>query len=229
MTERVGAASPVQAVRRRSPAFMLVLAVVAMVAAIASSSNWCFVGFMAALAAPMVDALLGEINLLRRLGRAASIGLRLATAAVVGVVVGWLLRATPEWAFQEAMEIDPPPGVHVTKVQRHYEGGPGEHTLIVEFTADDSTLKSLISGRVSKSSPHERLEAWKADGSTWEEALTYFGAGGLTPFPFSRMSWMQIRALENPQVYFLHGRDNGRLTLMYEAATGRAIMLHVRY
>lgn len=221
------ATSPVHAEQRWSSAFKLVLAVVAMIAAIASTSNWCFVGLAAAVAGPVVDVLVDEIGLTSRLGKAASFGIRLAIAAVVGVAVGWLLQATPEWAFREAMGNDPPAGVQVTRVQRHYEGGPGEHTLIVEFTADASVMNSLITDKVvEESAKSERIAAWRAAGGTWEEALRHLGRTDTLPFAW--MTWKRIRPLENPQVYDFGIVNHGYLILLYDTTSERAVVLHRR-
>ncbi len=211
----------------RSKAFKVLLAAVAMAAASLSTSNWCFVGLAAAVAAPILDAMVDRQNTTGRKGKAALCSVRLLLAVAVGVAIGWLLRVTPGWAFREAMEIDPPAGVHVTRVQRHYEGGPGEHTLIIEFTADESALKTLISDQVMEQSEHSRrIEDWFSAGRTWEAAFDCFCRP--TTFPFSRRSWMRIRPLDNPQVYDFGIVNGGHLALLYDASSKRAVMVHAR-
>lgn len=221
------AANAVPTRRHLRPVSRVLLAVVAMVTAIVSSSNWCFVGFAAAVAAPIADVLIDGIGVVERPGKAMSFIIRLAIAVVVGVAVGWLLRASPAWAFREAMDSEIPAGVRVTRVQRHYEGGPGEHTLIVEFKADASVITSMLSDEVVEASAKsDRITRWSAAGRTWEGAMEYLD--GPAPLPFSKMTWSRVHPLQDPQAYDFGVVNNGHLILLYEPASGRGVMLHRR-
>ena len=201
------------------------------------SHNWCFVCLLASLAALVLDILFCALagNRVRR--RTFRIAGRVALGLVVGLAIGWQHRVTPEWAFQEAFGVQPPPGIRDVHVWRHYLGGPGEHALIIEFHADHAAIEALEAAAIETLRPlktytvewlesgapdSRRVEEWRDSGGSWEAAWESFAGPARTRF--SRTSWMRIRPLDAPRVL-----DYGyHLVLMVDETSGRAVALHVR-
>lgn len=158
---------------------------------------------------------------------------RLVVISVIGLVTGHLMRVTPQWAFQEALKIDPPTGVEVTRIHRHYEGGPGEHTLIVEFNADDNATKRLLES-VPEVVNGTIGETWREAGADWNAAWTVLC--GLNGFPFSRWSWNRINPMNNPRFFdygypHYHGGPMypGEAIILWEQAGHRGVLLQRRF
>jgi hypothetical protein len=211
---------PASRVRARcvGAAIHLLAILVAASAAVVASNNWCFVLFPAALAGFFADYVVCAI-------RPAFI-MRLLAAVLVGSAVGLLLNVGPGWAFREAFEMEPPAGVRDVRVWRHYAGGPGEHVLIIEFTADSAAFETLIRQRTVVPDS-VGLERWRAAGGEWAQVLDNLAPFGITSF--ARSSWGRIRPLERPEAFDLGGSNRGTLTLFREPDTGRCVALHVRY
>jgi len=185
--------------------------------ALFASNNWCFVALVAAFAAFVVDCAVCAIR--------PRIVLRLPVAAGIGIAVGLLLSIGPAWAFQEAFGTDPPNGVRDVRISRHYSGGPGEHVLIIEFTADASALQALVRGH-TVSSDSRRVAAWRDAGGDWEQVTDFFVGPGATSF--TRSSWRRIRPFERAEAFELGLVNEGSLVLFHEAGTGRCVALHER-
>lgn len=211
---------PASRVRQRcvGVAIRLLAILVAASSAIVASNNWCFVLFPAALAGFFADYLVCAI-------RPAFI-IRVPTAVLVGGAVGLLLNVGPVWAFREAFEMDPPAGVRDVRVCRHYAGGPGEHVLIIEFTADSAAFETLLRPRTVLSDS-AGLERWRAAGGEWAHVLDSLVPFGITSF--ARSSWERISPLQRPEAFALGASNRGALTLFREPDTGRCVALHVRY
>ncbi|MGD8451816.1 MAG: hypothetical protein PVJ57_08360 [Phycisphaerae bacterium] len=198
----------------------LLAILVAAAAALLSTNNWCFVILPAALAAIVVDYVVSGI-------RPWSV-LRLIVAVAVGLAVGRLLSVGPDWAFQEAFGVDAPAGVRDVHIFRHYVGGPGEHILIIEFTANPDVVKALLSLHPVVTNS-ETAQSWHAAGGGWPQAFDDFA--GPCPMGFARAAWLRIRPLAEPEVFDFGGIEasGGRLVLFHEPHTDRCVALHVRW
>lgn len=185
--------------------------------ALFASNNWCFVAVVAAFAAFLVDCAVRTIR--------PWVMLRLPVAVGVGIGVGMLLGIGPAWAFQEAFGTEPPDGVRDVRISRHYSGGPGEHVMIIEFTADASALQALVRGH-TVSPDSRRVAAWRDAGGEWEQVADFFIGPGATSF--TRSSWRRIRPLERAEAFHLSLVNEGSLVLFHEAGTGRCVALHER-
>ena len=196
------------------------IAAIAIAGAMLATNNWCFVTLPAVVTALIIDY---GICTWRRW-----IALRLVLAAVVGVGIGISLRIGPEWAFRAAFGIEPPAGVRDARIWRHYVGGPGEHVLIIEFTADRNAVKKL-SKLYPEPPVNKRIEAWEAGGSTWPGAFDTFVDHDTTAL--ARRSWLKIKPLKEPDVYDFGSvrQVAGYLTLFHEPRTNRCVALHVRF
>jgi len=184
-------------------------------------------------AALLVERVIDDQLPWERVRRARSrLVLRCLPLVLIGGAAGYALRVTPGWAFQEAMQIDPPPGVTVTHIARHYEGGPGEHTLIVEFTADVTAMDALL-----KQAPGlkdgRKLEHWLEGPQTWDAALNLISVKYTEYFPnchlFSHWSLSQITPMTTPFDLWV-GRfpSANEVTLLWERATGRGVLVQRR-
>jgi hypothetical protein len=187
--------------------------------ALLATNNWCFVLVPAVLVALLGDFVACAVR--------PWVVLRLPVATAIGVAAGLALSVGPDWAFREAFGRAPPAGVRDVRIQRHYVGGPGEHVLIIEFTADPAALGALTA-RLPEEPEGDRVEKWRATGQGWPAAFDVFA--GRQVLPAARSSWLRIRPLENPEVLDFSpvGDASGRLVLFWERSTGRCVALHVR-
>ena len=199
-------------------AIRLLSALIAAACALFVTNNWCFVLFPAALAALLVDYIVCAIR--------PWFILRVPVAAAVGVAAGMLLNVGPDWAFREAFEMAPPDGVRDVRIWRHYLGGPGEHALIIEFTADAAAFQTLVQAHPPLSDS-DKARRWQAAGGGWDSIYDVFVGPG--PTSFVRSSWQKIQPLKQPEVLDLGGSNRGTLALFREPNTGRCVALHVRF
>lgn len=139
--------------RFASGAVRLLAVLIAAACALIVTNNWCFVIIPAVLAALVVDYIVCAIR--------PWFILRVPVAAAVGVAAGMSLSVGPNWAFREAFEMAPPDGVHDVRIWRHYVGGPGEHVLIIEFTADAGAFQALVQAHPSLSDS-DKVKRWQA-------------------------------------------------------------------
>jgi hypothetical protein len=204
--------------RFASGAVRLLAILIAAACAFFVTNNWCFVIFPAVLAGLIVDYIVCAIR--------PWFVMRVSAAVAAGVAVGLLLGVGPDWAFREAFEMAPPDGVHSVRIWRHYLGGPGEHALIIEFTADTASFESLVKAHPPLSDS-DRVRRWQDAGGGWDSVLDAFLRIGQTRFVCS--SWQEIRPLEQTEVLDLGGSNRGTLALFREPDTGRCVALHVRY
>jgi hypothetical protein len=219
--DSVSASAPRAAPAKRSYSGVgvrLLAVILAAVGALLASNNWCFVLFPAALAAFVADYVVCAIW--------PRFVLRVAVGVIIGVALGLLLSIGPGWAFREAFGVELPPGVRDVRVWRHYLGGPGEHVLIIEFTADPNAVQALTAMRPS-APESDRLKRWRAAGAEWPAAFDIFVGPG--PTSIARMSWMRTGPLNNPELFELGPSNGGSLVLFREPGAGRCVALHVRF
>jgi len=199
-----------------------------------ASGDWSCVLVFVVPACAVVDWFLEPVICgLQRKKTARRNAARLIIIGVIGFVTGHLMRVTPQWAFQEALRIDAPTGVEVTHIRRHYEGGPGEHTLIVEFNADDNAFKKLLNDVPEVLEGHIARK-WREAGANWDAAWTALcGIGG---FPFSHWSWSRIAPLTNP-LFVDYGFPRypggpvypGEALILWDPLSYRGVLLQRRY
>ncbi len=156
---------------------------------------------------------------------------RVAVSGIIGLVTGHLMRVTPQWAFQEALKIDPPPGIKVQDIHRHYEGGPGEHTLIMECRATDAAIDEILK-QFPPAVDDPQTRKWIEAGSDWNAAIHL--DDHLATFPFSRFTFGWIKPMSQFQFYQLGlGNDGltypGNVTVLWEPTSLRAILVQRRY
>lgn len=204
--------------RIASAAVRLLAVLIAAACAFFVTNNWCFVILPAVLAALVVDCIVCAIR--------PWFILRVPVAAAVGVAAGMLLSVGPDWAFREAFEMAPPDGVHDVRIWRHYLGGPGEHVLIIEFSADAAAFQALVQAHPPLSDS-DKVRRWQAAGGGWAQAFDIFAGPGLTSLANS--SWQRIRPLDHPEALDLGESNSGSLMLLHEPNTGRCVALHVRF
>lgn len=202
-------------------------AVFAGLAAVYASNNWCFVGLPAFLAGLVADGLVLRIIGARPLRGRARIAARVVVALCAGALTGHALNWSPADAFREAFKADPPPGVSDVRIHRHYTGGPGEHVLIIEFTADGPSMRKLLS--LHPIVPDSRaLAEWSGAGGGWEAAFEHLAR--TSPFPLARWTWRRIQPLRDMNICHLAlpQPTTDRLFLLMEKGTNRCVALHVR-
>lgn len=198
---------------------------VAALFALGFSEDWCFsvvLGCVAALVAvSLVDILLK---------RSVSVHspwhyrLRLGVAVLVGAMIGANIPLSHDWAFQEAFGMPLPNGVRDVRLLRFYEGGPGEHTLLMQFHGDETTIRAITSQRPFLQDCDE-IREWGRTGADWSDAFERFSPPGR--LPFSRRSWHRIRPVENPQVFWWNQYVKSTL-LLWNSDSGRAVVLNAR-
>lgn len=229
------AAAPVEFTRnprRHACRLLLLTAACGVAGQLLFSNDWCLYTAPAALLALFVYAIFVTwLSAWPKLDRTA---VRLIVAVMIGLSSGAVFRVIPSWAFHEAFGIAQPAGIRDLRLWRHYEGGPGEHSLIFEFTADKEALAGLIARF-----PHEpdslvgfvgdeaRQSAWR-DRHEWIAAYDLYGGAF---HPNGRRTWERLAPLHEPRLFFRGRRSdtNGTYLLMlWEESTGRVVVLHSR-
>lgn len=195
---------------------------VALVSALILSNDWCFVAapavVVAVIAVAIADAILDRTVLPSARGRSA---IRVGMTLALAVGAGASIRVSPAWAFDEAFGTLQPKEIRDLRIIRHYEGGPGEHTLILTFAADRQAIAKLTARRAFNTDPEE----WRAAGSNWSDIWHTFAAH--FPLPFGRRSWERIPPLSKPEVFWWS--DFAKQTILFwERESGRAVVLSVR-
>ena len=152
---------------------------------------------------------------------------RLALTGGIGIVAGNVLRVTPKWAFHEALAIEVPAGVDVQRIHRHYEGGPGENTLIIEFKADKNAIQALL-----EAAPPDKdgkwKEKWQQAGANWTAAWEVLCK--LNKFPFSRWSWNSIAPMTQPVMHeFGFNERHADVILLWDPTTTSGVLLQERF
>lgn len=194
------------------------IAFIAAAVSLLVTNNWCLIALPALLTAFVFDYLLSAAR--------AAASLRLVAAAAWGAIAGLLLSVGPDWAFREAFNASPPPGIRDVWIRRHYLGGPGEHVLIIAFTPDPPALESLIAPHtVVRGAP--AMERWREAGGGWSDAFDAFVGPGLTSF--AQQSWQRLSPIGQPEALNLGEVNRGSLVLFRDAETGRCVALHVRF
>jgi hypothetical protein len=188
------------------------------VSTLLSTSNWSCVVVSAAFLLLLVDVV-------ARAGRLKFM-IRVLFAIVAGVILGRLLAVRADWAFNEALGISPPAGVTDVHISRHYTGGPGEHVMIVEFQADAAAMRDLTS-RKEQGFDDDRIKRWRESGEDWSDAFSAFVISPLSGS--AHLAWERIRPMQNVQFFNLGNQNSGHVAMFVEPATGRCVMLHVRY
>lgn len=178
-----------------------------------ATNNWCFV------VVPIAAAVLVADLTVRRFRP--SMALRLPVAVAVGVAIGFLLSVDRAVAFRDAFGIDPPRGVRMSHVRRHYLGGPGEEVVIMELTADPPGLAALTSLPTARTQT-ESLADWRTLGGSWEDAFEVFVGPGATDVAWR--SWLRVRPILNPDVYDFGTAGRG-CALFCDPSTGRCVAL----
>ncbi len=195
------------------------------------SNDWCFYIVPSALLAALVFwIIVRSMPFMSRLDRPPLRYLGLALAVVIGLSCGAVFRVIPTWAFNEAFGIDQPEGIRDLRIWRHYEGGPGEHSLILEFVADEAAVRALTAALPSQSDrppnvPHmEQLEREWRESRSWLAAYELFGGPG---HAIGRRTWKRITPLHAPEIFYWDHGVNSTL-LLWDRTLGRVVVLHSR-
>lgn len=201
--------------QRHSP---LIPVIAGLVSTLFSTNNWSCIVVPVALILVLVDLIVRGARLQFRT--------RILLAVATGAVIGRVLSVGPDWAFNEALRIDTPPGVTDVQISRHYIGGPGEHVMIVEFLANATALINLKS-RAGRSTNERNISRWREAGAHWKDALSFFVMSPMNQS--AQRQWNRIRPFENVQTIDLGAQQSGDVVLFVEPETGRCAMVHVRY
>lgn len=198
---------------------------VALLFALVFSEDWCFSAFLACMIALVVVSLIDTF--LKRYITLHShwlYKLRLGVAVLVSATIGANMPLNEDWAFQEAFGVPRPINIQRVKLTRHYEGGPGEHTLLMEFQADETIIQEITSQRTFIQDS-DRVREWISDGGDWSYAFEFFSAPGR--LPFSRRSWHQITPIDGPQVYDWDAAIHSTI-IFWDNDSGRTVVLNTR-
>ena len=132
-----------------------------------------------------------------------------------------LFRLGKEEAFELAFGLKPPPGVSDLVVERHYEGGPGDYTLLLQFTADPATIEQITSHR--EFAPYEDLAAlWDEVNGNWSAFVDALHGYAARPG-----WWQQLKPMRNPDIlqWWPQGKARGTL-LLWDPQSGTAYAAH---
>lgn len=221
--------------QRRSNWLVFLAAVFGVAGQLLFSNDWCLYTvpafFLGAIAYWLNAAL---CSLLSRSGRLPSWKMGTPVAIVIGLACGAAFRVIPSWAFGEAFGIDQPTGIRDLRIWRHYEGGPGEHSLIFEFNANEDAIRSLTASFPK----NERNSQYPA---TWSEVAQKFGTHNAWMSAYElyggayhangRKTWSNLSPLRDPEIHFVSASQKNRgrsILVLWERATGRTVALHSR-
>lgn len=221
---------------RRSRAYSLLIwlaAACGVVGQLLFSNDWCLYTVPAALLGAFVFwVAIGFITLLTRSGRQPRWQYGLILAVALGLCCGAVFRVIPSWAFNEVFGIEQPSGIRDLRIWRHYEGGPGEHSLILEFKADETAVRALTASIPRDSSqpshaPHlEELERAWYENRSWMAAYELFGGAYHSN---GRKTWERIAPLRGPEVFYRRLSPGAKsVLLLWEPDSGRVVVLHSR-
>lgn len=199
------------------------------------SNDWCLYAIPAALLAALVFwIVIALISRMTRSGKLPQWQYGLVLAVAIGLCSGAAFRVRPSWAFREVFGVEQPRGIHDLRIWRHYEGGPGEHTLILEFRADEAAVIALTASIPRQPNPPpgapdlSKLEQEWYENRSWIAAYELFGGAFHSN---GRKTWERILPLREPQVYYreLSPTTEAKSTLlMWEPESGRVVVLHSR-
>lgn len=140
----------------------------------------------------------------------------------------------PSWSFSEAFGVDQPSGIRELRIWRHYEGGPGEHSLIFEFTADEDAIRNLTASFPK----NERNSQYPA---TWGEVAQKFGTHNAWMSAYElyggayhasgRGTWARLKPLDNPEILFVPASQQNKgksILVLWDRSSGRTVVLHSR-
>lgn len=154
------------------------------------------------------------------------LGLPLATA--IGLCCGAVFQIPRDWAFREAFGVDPPAGIRSLRMWRHYEGGPGEHSLIFEFLADEADIRALTAKFGEPSVVAQRMpEKRSAVCGNVEDWMHFFDSYANPSLTNGRNTWRRITPLCGQEMYY-HREGAESTLLLWERATGWTVALHTR-
>jgi len=199
---------------------------VALLFALGFSEDWCFSATLACVAALVIVSLIDAF--LKRaipLHSPWHFRLRLGIAVLASAMVGANFPLSRNWAFDEAFGVACPNGVRDFKLLRHYEGGPGEHTLLMQFYADEAIIREITSQRPFLQDSDE-IHEWVAEGAVWSDAFVRFSPPGR--LPFGRRSWHRISPVEAPRVFWWNEYGGKSTLLLWDDGSGRAVVLNAR-
>lgn len=199
------------------------------------SNDWCLYTvpafFLAALLCWLIVAF---CSLISRSGRPPGWKSGSVLAIVTGLGCGAAFRVIPSWAFAEAFGVDQPSGIRDLHIWRHYEGGPGEHSLIFEFNANEDAISTLTGPfpKPAKYSPYptrwDEVVQKQGESNAWMAAYEIFGGAYHTN---GRKAWSQLNPMHDPQIFFAPASQQNRgrsILVLWERASGRTIAFHSR-
>lgn len=199
------------------------------------SNDWCLYTVPAALLAAFVfRVVIAFTTLMSRSGQPPRWAFGFVLAVVIGLGCGAVFRVIPSWAFNEAFGIDQPAGICDLHISRHYEGGPGEHSLIFEFTADEDVIRALTASfpRRPDTPPgvpnSEQLDREWRENHSWMAAYELYGGAF---HPNGRRTWGRIAPLREPELFYwgMSSQKGVKSTLLlWDRASGRVVVLHTR-
>jgi len=148
----------------------------------------------------------------------------LAAALVAGIAIGSAVRVGSDAAFRECFDTDIPATVrNLRVVGRHYAGGGGDYTLIIEFFVSEEDLAALLAlGKFTDSS--DRIDRWRAAGGTWQSITE--GKALLCMLGYADQSWAKIEPMQEFEVW--ESTSETHMTsnlLLWEQTTGRVVVL----
>jgi hypothetical protein len=145
---------------------------------------------------------------------------RLVWAVIVACGVGLYFRADPNGLFEQAFGVRPPDGVTDLEGERHM--GPGETTILLQFTADRSTIDKLVALREFKPDDRHLDMYWKEDRDAkklWHEMFARL-------ILFAGPKWKQAPQISSPVLYHLQRRQYvDWATLLWDAETRKGYVM----
>lgn len=221
--------------QRRSKWLVFLAAVFGVAGQLLLSNDWCLYTvpafFLGAIAYWLLAAL---CSLASPSGRLPGLKTGAPVAIVIGLGCGAAFRVIPSWAFTEAFGVDQPIGIRDLRNWRHYEGGPGEHSLIFEFFANEEAIRTLTASFPKPANHSQYPTIWGeivqkyGDTNAWMAAYELYGGAYHAN---GRKTWSRLQQLRDPEIHFVPASQQNRgrsILLLWERETGRTVALHSR-
>lgn len=188
-----------------------------------TSNDWCFGSIKSGvLAAVGILILLKAVNGMR-CSRPVRRMMRAMSWCAVAIAAALAFRLSDAKALWLVFQTSPPNGVTGIVADRKYAGGPGDQVLWLQFRADETTLRELLSHRGFEQD-RDFVRQWPAEqGTLPKETLWAQVFGGLLS---EHHPWRGLPAPRNFEVFRGGNRIAPDITILWDRDAAVAYVLY---
>ncbi|MFH1746770.1 MAG: hypothetical protein ABIG44_06960 [Planctomycetota bacterium] len=147
--------------------------------------------------------------------------LRLFLACMIGGGIGYYFQLTENIAFQKSFGTEPPSSIRDIRVAGHYVGRLGDLAILIQFSADEKSLDTLLAQRMFDRQSEE--ETWWSREPTEVWRLLF----GNYSDAYGGDAWLNIKPPGDIRIFKWQGDEpTERTTVLWDAETGRTYVLY---